>query len=555
MNMSTTSYRPSSSIAGDKITALYCRLSQEDDLRGESNSIVNQKAILKKYADDHNFPNTMYFVDDGYSGTNFTRPDWQRLLGLIDEDKIGIIIVKDMSRLGRDYLQVGMYTEMVFPAHDIRFIAINNGVDSINGTENDMTPFINIFNEFYAKDTSRKIKAVFKAKGNAGKPLCTNPPYGYLKDPENKNHWIVDEEAAEVVREIFRLCIAGYGPSQIASILEKRQIEIPIYHAKRLGVTLPARSDGHSPYAWDDTTITRIFTRQEYLGHTVNFKTHTKSFRDKKKMANDPSEWAVFENTHEAIIDQETFDIVQRIRDGRRRWTPMGEMPILSGMLFCADCGSKLYQVRHRGWTHEQEIFVCAKYRKHKGCTPHQIHNVQVEEILLRELKRITAYAREHEDDFIRLVTKQSETELNRQLRSSNRELAQAEERIGKLDGLIQRLYEDNVEGKISDERFAKLSASYEAEQNALEGRVKELRKFVDNAKEDQLNVDSFIGMVRKYTDITELTAEIIRSFVERIDVLKPEKVPGTRTKKQTIVIYWNFIGAVDIPDEQEKTA
>ena len=446
MNM-TTSYRPSS-IAGDKITALYCRLSQEDDLHGESNSIVNQKAILKKYADDQNFPNTMYFVDDGYSGTNFNRPDWQRLIGMINEDKIGIIIVKDMSRLGRDYLQVGMYTEMLFPAHDIRFIAINNGVDSINGTENDMTPFINIFNEFYAKDTSRKIKAVFKAKGNSGKPLCTNPPYGYLKDPEDKNHWIVDEEAAEVVREIFRLCIAGYGPSQIASILEKRQIEIPIYHAKRLGITLPARSDGHSPYGWDDTTITRIFTRQEYLGHTVNFKTRTKSFRDKKKLANDPSEWAVFENTHEAIIDQESFDIVQRIREGRRRVTPMGEMPILSGMLFCADCGSKLYQVRHRGWTHEQEIFICAKYRKHKGmCTPHQIHNVQVEEILLRELRLVTAYAREHEEDFIQLVTRHSEKELTRQLRDSTRELAQAEERIGKLDGIIQRLYEDNVEG------------------------------------------------------------------------------------------------------------
>ena len=555
MNM-TTSYRPSS-IAGDKITALYCRLSQEDDLHGESNSIVNQKAILKKYADDQNFPNTMYFVDDGYSGTNFNRPDWQRLIGMINEDKIGIIIVKDMSRLGRDYLQVGMYTEMLFPAHDIRFIAINNGVDSINGTENDMTPFINIFNEFYAKDTSRKIKAVFKAKGNSGKPLCTNPPYGYLKDPEDKNHWIVDEEAAEVVREIFRLCIAGYGPSQIASILEKRQIEIPIYHAKRLGITLPARSDGHSPYGWDDTTITRIFTRQEYLGHTVNFKTRTKSFRDKKKLANDPSEWAVFENTHEAIIDQESFDIVQRIREGRRRVTPMGEMPILSGMLFCADCGSKLYQVRHRGWTHEQEIFICAKYRKHKGmCTPHQIHNVQVEEILLRELRLITAYAREHEEDFIQLVTRHSEKELTRQLRDSTRELEQAEERIGKLDSIIQRLYEDNVEGKISDERFAKLSASYEAEQNQLESRKAELTEFIDASKKQRLNVDSFLGMVRKYTDITELTAEIIRSFVERIEVLKPEKVPGTRTKKQTIVIYWNFIGAVEIPVEaQEKTA
>lgn len=553
----TTSYRPSSSIAGDKITALYCRLSQEDDLRGESNSIVNQKAILKKYADDQNFPNTMYFVDDGYSGTNFNRPDWQRLIGMINEDKIGIIIVKDMSRLGRDYLQVGMYTEMLFPTHDIRFIAINNGVDSINGTENDMTPFINIFNEFYAKDTSRKIKAMFKAKGNSGKPLCTNPPYGYLKDPEDKNHWIVDEEAAEVVKEIFRLCIAGYGPSQIASILEKRQIEIPIYHAKRLGITLPARSDGHSHYGWDDTTITRIFTRQEYLGHTVNFKTRTKSFRDKKKLANDPSEWAVFENTHDAIIDQESFDIVQRIREGRRRVTPMGEMPILSGMLFCADCGSKLYQVRHRGWTHEQEIFICAKYRKHKGmCTPHQIHNVQVEEILLRELRLITAYVREHEEDFIQLITRHSEKELTRQLRDSTRELSQAEERIGKLDGIIQRLYEDNVEGKISDERFAKLSAFYEAEQSQLESRKADLTESIAASKEQRLNVDSFLGMVRKYTDITELTAEIIRSFVEKIDVLKPEKVPGTRTKKQTIVIYWNFIGAVEIPVEaQEKTA
>ena len=255
MNNSTIQYRPSHTIAGDKITALYCRLSQEDDLHGESNSITNQKAILEKYADEHGFPNTMFFVDDGYSGTNFNRPDWQRLIGMIDEGRIGIIIVKDMSRLGRDYLQVGMYTEMVFPNAGIRFIAINNGVDSINGAENDMTPFINIFNEFYAKDTSRKIKAVFKAKGNSGKPLATTPPYGYMKDPENKFHWIIDEEAAAVVREIFRLCVAGFGPSQIASELERRQIENPVHHAKKSGKTLPARSNGHSPYRWDETTI------------------------------------------------------------------------------------------------------------------------------------------------------------------------------------------------------------------------------------------------------------------------------------------------------------
>ena len=554
MNNSTIQYRPSHTVAGDKITALYCRLSQEDDLHGESNSITNQKAILQKYADEHGFPNTMFFVDDGYSGTNFNRPDWQRLIGMIDEGRIGIIIVKDMSRLGRDYLQVGMYTEMVFPNADIRFIAINNGVDSINGAENDMTPFINIFNEFYAKDTSRKIKAVFKAKGNSGKPLATTPPYGYMKDPGNKYHWIIDEEAAAVVREIFRLCVAGYGPSQIASELERRQIDNPVYHAKKNGKTLPARSSGHSPYRWDETTISRLLSRQEYLGRIVNFKTHTKSFRDKKTVDNDPSEWAVFENVHEPIIDQETFDIVQRIRDGRRRVTPMGEMPILSGMLFCADCGAKLYQVRHRGWTHEQEIFVCANYRKHKGmCSPHQIHNVQVEEILLRELKRITAYARSHESEFVELVTRQNEKELSRLMRDSNRELTQAKERIGRLDGIMQHLYEDNLDGKISDDRFARMSATYEDEQKQLEARVAELESAIAAAREQRLNVDSFLGMVRRFTDITELSAEIIRSFVEKIEVQKPEKVPGTRTKKQTLVIWWNFIGAVDIPEEKAE--
>ncbi len=550
--------RPSSQ-AEEKITALYCRLSQEDDLRGESNSITNQKAILQKYAAENGFRNTMFFVDDGYSGTNFNRPDWQRLVGMIDEDRIGTIIVKDMSRLGRDYLQVGMYTEMVFPSHDIRFIAINNGVDSINGTENDMTPFINIFNEFYAKDTSRKIRAVFKAKGNSGKPLTTVPPYGYLKDPEDKFHWIIDEEAAPVVKLMFELCVAGYGPSQISKELIRRGIPTPTEHFEAIGVKVAARKS-EQPGFWQQRTVVDILEKPEYLGHTVNFRSHKKSFKCKKKVMHDPSEWVIFENTHEAIIDQETFDIVQRIRNGRRRLTPMGEMPVLSGMLFCADCGAKLYQVRHRGWTHEQELFVCATYRKIKGgCTSHQIHNVQVEEILLRELRRITAFAREREDEFVRMVTQKGEKELNRQLRESSAELAKAEERIRQLDTIISRLYEDNVSGKVSDERFAKMSASYEAEQKSLESRASELRTFIDGTKEQRLNAESFLGMVRKYSEITELSAEIIRSFVEKIEVQQPEKVPGTRTKKQTIVIWWNFIGAVDIPDDilekQKKTA
>lgn len=497
----------------------------------------------------------MFFVDDGYSGTTFNRPDWQRLQGMIDDGRIGTIIVKDMSRLGRDYLQVGMYTEMVFPNADIRFIAINNGVDSINGTENDMTPFINIFNEFYAKDTSKKIRAVFKAKGNAGKPLCTNPPYGYLKDPNDKFHWIVDETVAPVVKEIFAMCVAGKGPSQIAKELERRGIPTPSEHYAAIGVKCPAQKSEQAGH-WQQRTIVDILKKMEYLGHTVNFKTYKKSFKSKKTIDNDPSEWAVFENTHEAIIDQETYDIVQRIRDGRRRLTPMGEMPTLSGMLFCADCGAKLYQVRARGWTHEQEYFVCARYRKIKGgCTSHQIRNVQVEEILLRQLRIITAYVREHEDEFVRLVTKQSEKELTRQLRDSHKELEQAQSRIVKLDTIVQRLYEDNIDGKISDERFSRMSATYEAEQQQLESRVAELKAFIDQARKQHLNVDSFLAMVRKYTEIPELTAEIIRSFVEKIEVCQSEKVPGTRTKKQTICIHWNFIGSVDIPAENEKTA
>ena len=548
-------HRQSYTADEDKITALYCRLSRDDDLQGDSNSIINQKAILQKYAQDNGFRNIQFFVDDGYSGTNFNRPGWQRLSDLIESGEIGTIIVKDMSRLGRDYLQVGMYTEMVFPNADIRFIAINNGVDSINGTENDMTPFINIFNEFYAKDTSRKIKAVFKNKGNAGKPLTTNPPYGYLKDPEDKNHWVIDAEAASVVKDIFAMCVAGKGPSQISKELIRRGIPTPSEHYLALGIGSPAKPSEQQGF-WQQRTIADILMKPEYLGHTVNFRTYRKSFKCKKTMWNDPSEWAVFENTHEAIIDQETFDIVQRIRNGRRRLTPMGEMPVLSGMLYCADCGAKLYQVRARGWTHEQEHFVCATYRKIKGgCTSHQIHNVQVEEILLSQLRMVTAYAREHEDEFIRLVTRQSEKELNRQLSDNRRELEQSKARISKLDTIVQRLYEDNIDGKISDERFNRMSATYEAEQKQLEARVAELQDFIDKAKEQRLNTDSFLAMVRRYTEITELTSEIIRSFVERIEVHQPEKLPGTRMKKQTICIYWNFIGAVEIPQETRKTA
>lgn len=544
--------QPNIAALDTRFTALYCRLSRDDELQGDSNSIKNQKLILQKYADDNGFRNTRFFVDDGYSGTTFDRPDFQRMIAEMDAGRIGTVIVKDMSRLGRDYLKVGFYTEVAFPEADVRFIAINNGVDSANQQESDLTPFINIFNEFYAKDTSKKIRAVFKAKGQSGKPLCTNPPYGYKKDPDDKTRWIVDDEAAAVVKEIFHLCMSGYGPTQIAKELRKRRIETPAEYGKRVGVNVPAakQRENDDPCRWTTSTVVHILERREYTGCTVNFKTYKKSYKSKKQVKNDPSEWAIFEGMHEAIIEPEVYDTVQKIRDGRRRQTPMGEMPALSGMVYCADCGNKLYQVRGRCLP-QSEYMVCATYRK-KGksvCPSHQIRNSVIEQLLLEDLQRVTAYARNHEDEFLRLVTRNSEKALDRELRDCRKEYEQAKARIAKLDTLIQRIYEDNVEGKISDDRFAKLSGNYEAEQAQLQSRVEELQRFLDDAKEKSLNADHFLALVRKYTDIRELDAEIIREFVERINVFQAEKVDGHR--QQRIQIIYNCIGAVDLPDAE----
>ena len=542
--------QPNIAALDTRFTALYCRLSRDDELQGDSNSIKNQKLILQKYADDNGFRNTRFFVDDGYSGTTFDRPDFQRMIAEMDAGRIGTVIVKDMSRLGRDYLKVGFYTEVAFPEADVRFIAINNGVDSANQQESDLTPFINIFNEFYAKDTSKKIRAVFKAKGQSGKPLCTNPPYGYKKAPDDKTRWIVDDEAAAVVKEIFHLCMSGYGPTQIAKELRKRRIETPAEYGKRVGVNVPAakQRENDDPCRWTTSTVVHILERREYTGCTVNFKTYKKSYKSKKQVKNDPSEWAIFEGMHEAIIEPEVYDTVQKIRDGRRRQTPMGEMPALSGMVYCADCGHKLYQVRGRCLP-QSEYMVCATYRK-KGksvCPSHQIRNSVIEQLLLEDLQRVTAYARNHEDEFLRLVTRNSEKALDRELRDCRKEYEQAKARIAKLDTLIQRIYEDNVEGKISDDRFAKLSGNYETEQAQLQSRVEELQRFLDDAKEKSLNADHFLALVRKYTDIRELDAEIIREFVERINVFQAEKVDGHR--QQRIQIIYNCIGAVDLPD------
>ena len=398
-----------------------------------------------------------------------------------------------------------------------------------------------LFNEWHAKNTSQKVRNVFKSKGNSGIPLTTNPPYGYLKDPEDKNHWVVDEEAAEIVRRVFQLCIEGYGPTQIAGEINKLHVMNPTAHLKSLGVGVPDNRLTAGDYTWQDSTIVHMLSRMEYLGHTVNFKTYRKSYKNKKQLKNDPSEWKIFENTHEAIIDQETYNIVQRIRDGRRRVTPMGEMPVLSGMVFCGDCGKKLYQVRGRNLP-QKEYMVCSTYRKVKGgCSSHQIRNEVLERFILEGIQSISAYVRDHEEEFIELVTQKTQSELNRSMRDWKKELEQAQTRIRKLDEIIQHLYEDKIEGTISDERFSKMSASYETEQAQLEARVTELKRLISAEKDCVVNVNTFIELVKRRTEIKELTAEVIREYVEKVIVFKPETIDGVKT--QHLKIIWNCIG------------
>lgn len=532
----------------DKITALYCRLSRDDEMQGESNSITNQKEILQKFAVTNGFSNTSFFVDDGYSGTNFNRPDWNRLIALVNDGKVGTVVVKDLSRLGRDYLQVGLLTEVLFPNANVRFIAVNNGIDSINQAESDFSiPILNLFNEFFARDTSRKIRAVFKAKGEAGKPLASQPPYGYIKNPSDKNKWIVDEEAAEVVREIFRLCVDGYGISQIAKQLTARQVMNPTAHAKAIGSSVSDNRLSENDCSWHPATVAKILSRIEYLGSVVNFKTYRKSFKDKRKLERAPSEWKVFENTHEAIVDKDTFDIVQRIRDGRRRLTPIGEPNMLSGMLFCADCGGKLYQVRSRSLKPGYEYFVCSSYRKAQHrCTAHSIRNVVVEKILLDEIQRIVSYTRNHEKEFMELVVNKSKAELAKTLRESKKELDKAQVRLRKIDDIIKKLYEDNADGKISDERFAKMIASYETEQKELESRSEELKAIIVQNNDSVESAKRFISQVRKHSDIKDLSAGLIRELVEKVYVSEKQVVDGQKVQK--IRILWACIGEFTPP-------
>ncbi len=527
----------------EEITALYCRLSQDDKQEGDSNSIINQKKILKKYALDRGYTNIQFYIDDGVSGTTFNRAGFQSMIADVETGKVKRVIVKDMSRLGRDYLQVGMYTEIFFPEHDVHFIAVNDGVDS-NQEDNEFTPFRNIINEWYAKDTSKKIRAVKRSKGMAGEHIGSHPPYGYMKNPENKKEWIIDEEAAEVVREIFRLCVEGYGPTRIAHILTERKILCPTYYALEKGgkprTALPA-----DKFTWNGPVVAKILDRMDYLGHTVNFKTHVKSYKVHKTIYNSPDQWKVFEGTHEAIIDKETFEIVQKIRASKRRPTRMGEMPMFSGLLYCADCGRKLSFHRKADEPAEKHHYLCENYRSNTAnCTMHYIRNVVVERIVLENLKEVIQYVSNYEDEFVRMVMDSDMRQRNRELSQKKKRLSEVQKRIGELDTIFQRIYEDNIIGKLSDERFMKMSKGYEDEQHILQVEADEIQSELHQEEKKSVDVKRFLAIVKKYTDLTELTPEILREFIDKIIVHAPDKSSGRRL--QEIEIIYNHIGEFD---------
>lgn len=535
-------------LSNEAITALYCRLSVDDPNGGDedSNSIQHQKEMLLTYCKANGYPNVRVYVDDGYSGTNFERPDFKRMIADIEAGEVKRVIIKDMSRLGRDYLQVGMFTEVFFQEHDVHFIAISDGVDSQKG-DNELTPFRNLFNEWYARDCSKKQRAVKRMKGMSGQRVATQIPYGYLKGEDGK--LVLDPETAPTVKLIFDLCLQGYGPTQIARILtEKGNIPTPgTIEAQR--TKRKQHYHPEAPCTWETKTIVCILARKEYLGHTVNFKCTTKSYKSKKRIAIPEDQQMVFENTHEAIIDQDTFDRVQVLRQQRRRPTKMGEMGMFSGLVFCADCGARMHQCRSSTWTKEQECFICGNaQRRINPCSRHYIRVVVLEELVRENLRQVAAMVKDHEAEFVRQIANRTMEEQRRGLNELKKALSLKEKRISELDGIIKRLYEDNITGKLSDERFKILSDGYEEEQHTLKAEVPQLQAAIQEADSKTVNITSFLKAVKKYTDFEELTPGMLRDLIEKIVVHAPDKSSGHR--RQQVDIYYTFVGELTTSHE-----
>ena len=534
----------------EKITPLYERLSRDDELQGESNSISNQKQMLEDFARRNGLPNPTHFTDDGISGTRFDRPGFLAMMEEVEAGRVEAIVIKDMSRLGRDYLKVGQVME-VLRQRGVRLIAINDGVDSLKG-DDDFTPFRNIMNEFYARDTSRKIRSVFKSKGMSGKHLTGTVIYGYLWD-EKREHWLVDEEAAEVVRRIFSLTLEGYGPYQIACKLSADRIEIPVVHLARFNEGVNRSKPVKDPYGWGSSTIVNILKKREYLGHTINFKTR-KHFKDKKSHYVSEDEWTIFENTHEAIIDQQTFDLVQKIRSNVRRYpNGWGEAAPLTGLLYCADCGGKMYVHRTNNGKRISQ-YTCSNYTK-VPCgtlclTQHRINESAVLTLVSDTLRAIAEYSRNDRTEFIHTVQETQVAQQSADISKKRRRLATAQKRAGELEKLICKIYEDNALGKLPDARYRALDAQYAKEQDALEIEIAELEKAVTGYEQSQKSAEKFIALIDKYENFDTLTNTMLNEFVEKILVHERAR-KGSQDTTQEIEIYFNFLGRYIPPSLQ----
>ena len=534
-----------------KITALYERLSRDDELQGESNSIKNQKQLLESYAHKNGYSPIRHFTDDGVSGTTFEREGFQAMIAEVEAGNVGAVIVKDMSRFGRDYLKVGFYTEVMFKEKGVRFIAINNGIDSANQQDSDFTPFLNIMNEWYARDASRKIQAVFKSRMQDGKRVSPSVPYGYLRSPEDKQKLIIDEEPAAVVRRIYQMVIEGKGVTAIADILTAEKVLIPSAYAK-----IHCPENDHSKgftnlYLWSATAVSYILEKREYMGHTVLGKTVSVSYKTKKRRKAEPDELMIFKNTHPAIVDEETWHLAQKLRKTVRK--PSYDRPPhpLTGLVYCADCGHKM--------THRQpsptkkkkydadDAYICGSYRQRtRDCTMHFIKTSVLWELILTAIREVSDYVRQDEQAFIDKVQKTSTVQMAETQREQKRRLAEATERNGELNTLIKKLYEGNATGKIPDKHFERLLSEYDSEQTALETEIEDLKAQIDSFNEDSAKADKFIAVVRRYTDFTELTTPMLNEFIEKVVV--HEATGGRTDRKQKIDVYFNFVGQVELP-------
>ncbi|HEN0245235.1 TPA: recombinase family protein [Streptococcus agalactiae] len=535
----------------EKITALYERLSRDDELEGESNSIVNQKKILEEYASKNNLTNIIHFTDDGISGTQFDRPGFMEMMNGVNTGNIGCIIVKDMSRLGRDYLKVGQCME-ILRQKGVRLIAINDNVDSFY-REDDFTPFRNIMNEWYARDTSRKIQSTFRSKGESGKHTASTPPYGYIKDEKDKDKWVVDEKAAEIVRRIFNLTMDGAGPYKIAKILEADKIDIPAYHQQKMGYGLHQSKNFEYPYRWCSSTIASILKKKEYLGHTVNFKTR-KHFKDKKSKYVSEDNWLIFENTHEAIIDQETFDNVQRIRGNVKRYPDgWGEYHPLTGLMYCADCGSKMYVHRTNNYKNIP-YYVCSNYKKVPcGTLCPSAHRIKAEVVLnlIQEtLKDIKNYLDEDNEAFIHSIQNEMEEKEKAHIEKKKIRLTESQNRLQELERLMCRIYEDMILNKIPNNRYEILNNQYETEQLTLSKEIKDLELVISRYEKETDKARKFISLISRYENFDNLTTTMINEFVEKIIVHERDR-KGSQTSKQKIEIYFNFIGNYELPQAE----